>query len=55
MFCGTYIDGLEGVLNLIDSSLRGESVDTTIVVLLAIEKNGVIKQNERVLLTIPFA
>lgn len=39
----TYIDGLKSVLNLIDSSLRGESVDTTIVVLLAIDKNELVK------------
>ena len=31
----TYIDGFESILNLIDSSLRRESVHTTIVVLLA--------------------
>ena len=31
----TYIDGFKSILNLIDSSLRGESVHTTIVVLLA--------------------
>ena len=32
----TYVDSFESILNLIDSSLRGESVHTTIVVLLTI-------------------
>ena len=33
----TYLDGFNGVLDLIDSSLWRESVDTTIVVLFARE------------------
>ena len=32
----TYIDCLDGILNLIDSAFWRESVDTTIVVLLAV-------------------
>ena len=32
----TYLDSLDGVLNLIDTTLRGEGVHTTIVVLFAI-------------------
>ena len=35
----TYLDGLDGILNLIDSAFRWESVDTTIVVLFAIHKD----------------
>ena len=33
----TYLNSFDCVLNLVDTSLRGECVDTTIVVLLTIE------------------
>jgi hypothetical protein len=40
----SYLDSLDGVLNLIDTALRGEGVHTTIVVLFAItSKQGVIE------------
>ena len=31
----TYLDSFDSILNLVDTSLRGECVDTTIVVFLA--------------------
>jgi len=40
----TYLDCLDGILNLIDTTLRGEGVDPTIVGLFAKDREGLVRR-----------